>query len=293
MNDIKLITRGGARLSDILPDYINKGVYVADNTYKDGEGELANGWEGSVALAEEGQKDNKGDSANLESCGDGGCIASPWLGFVPAPLCPPSYDKGITINPFKWRMSEVYNVNGDHYEKPIENLTGDEYKDVLAGDKFKDYFRKSLNPKEAVFKLEPSTGGEPHTHEISNDFSVLNFQTNTWLNTTMSHVDDDNNIEGWHIVMGFVYPALHYQDLLTDLGLSISSNEIYWNIFPVYAGDMGAFANVYCIFQRKDDSGNWYWGDYVDEYDQIYNYRYSGKELTGVDDPDLDYDNPW
>lgn len=294
MNDIKLITRGGARLSDILPDYINKGVYVADNTYQDGEGELANGWEESIPLAIEGQKDNKGDSANLESCGDdGSCIASPWLGFVPAPLCPPSYDKGITINPFKWRMSEVYNVNGDHNEKPIEGLMGDAYKDVLAGDKFYEYFTKSSDPKQAVFKLEPSTGGEPHTHEISNDFSVLNFQTNTWLNTTMSHVDDDNNIEGWHIVMGFVYPALHYKDLLTDLGLSANSDEIYWNIFPVYAGDMGAFANVYCIFQRKDDSGDWYWGDYVDKYDQIYNYSYSDKNLSGIDDPDLGYDNPW
>ena len=36
MNDIKLASRGGARLSDILSDYVIKGVYVADNTYNAG-----------------------------------------------------------------------------------------------------------------------------------------------------------------------------------------------------------------------------------------------------------------
>ena len=35
IHDIKLTTRGGARLSDILPDFINKGIYVLDNTYKE------------------------------------------------------------------------------------------------------------------------------------------------------------------------------------------------------------------------------------------------------------------
>lgn len=32
MHDIKLTTRGGARLSDVLPDFINKGIYVVNNT---------------------------------------------------------------------------------------------------------------------------------------------------------------------------------------------------------------------------------------------------------------------
>lgn len=33
MNDIKLTSRGGAHLADILPNYINKGIYVLSNTY--------------------------------------------------------------------------------------------------------------------------------------------------------------------------------------------------------------------------------------------------------------------
>ena len=51
MHDIKLTTRGGARLSDILPDFINKGIYVLDNTYKEAgcppnsKGETVCNWE--------------------------------------------------------------------------------------------------------------------------------------------------------------------------------------------------------------------------------------------------------
>lgn len=36
MNDIKLTSRGGARLSEALPNYILKGIYVLDNTYASG-----------------------------------------------------------------------------------------------------------------------------------------------------------------------------------------------------------------------------------------------------------------
>ena len=36
MNDIKLTSRGGAHLADILPNYINKGIYVLSNTYASG-----------------------------------------------------------------------------------------------------------------------------------------------------------------------------------------------------------------------------------------------------------------
>lgn len=36
MNDIKLTSRGGARLAESLPNYINKGIYVLSNTYATG-----------------------------------------------------------------------------------------------------------------------------------------------------------------------------------------------------------------------------------------------------------------
>ena len=43
MKDIKLTTRGGARLSDVLPDFITKSIYVATNTYNDSfDGNLVN-----------------------------------------------------------------------------------------------------------------------------------------------------------------------------------------------------------------------------------------------------------
>ena len=38
MKDIKLTSRMGARLSDILPDFINKGIYYSNNGYDEGKG---------------------------------------------------------------------------------------------------------------------------------------------------------------------------------------------------------------------------------------------------------------
>ena len=38
MNDIKLTSRGGARLSELLPNYILKGIYILTNTYASGGG---------------------------------------------------------------------------------------------------------------------------------------------------------------------------------------------------------------------------------------------------------------
>lgn len=313
MNDIKLTTRGGARLSDILPDYINKGVYVADNTFVDGDGELANGWEnpinrdyGSNDLAEQGKKLNKGEAGSVSECEDSSCIASPWLGFIPAPQCPRNYNKAMAINPIRWRMSEVYAVY-DSATNPLSGLTGEDYKKVISGNEFVNYFSYFNNPKDAIFSLNSASGTESHTHDIASGMP-LTFQTNTWLNTTVSQVFEDissptaEQLEGWHAVMGFVYPAAYYSDLLSDMGYDTDADQIYWNVFPVYAGDMAAVATVYCLFDRNPDingSRSWTWGDNspVDQYDQIYNYRTGFTRDSGwleqVNDPSLDYDDPW
>ncbi|MBE6444080.1 MAG: hypothetical protein E7020_05390 [Alphaproteobacteria bacterium] len=341
MNDIKLTTRGGARLSDILPDYINKGIYVADNTFADSSTKLANGWEKNIgdidedglddyqglsALAEIGKDLNKGITVSgITDCEDSSCIASPWLGFIPAPQCPRNYNKAIAINPIRWRMSEVYAVY-DSETNRIKDLAMDNYNEVITGKgdmehsgdntypyKFVNYFSYFTNPRDAIFSLDSASGTESHTHDIAPGMP-LTFQTNTWLNTTISQVftKKDTNEEssirnaemlhGWHAVMGFVYPVSYYSDLLGDIGYATDADQIYWNVFPVYAGDMAAVATVYCLFDRNPEINgdrDWTWGDNspVDQYDQIYNYRTGFTRDSGwleqVNDPDLDYDDPW
>ena len=114
MKDIKLTTRGGARLSDILPDFIQKGVYYVNNTYNDiykvmrfkikqdnGNKEfdvLIDNGEGAFVTPEE--KTVNGEKIYFP-------FASPYSGAVPAPQCPPGYAKVITITPWNFEMARA------------------------------------------------------------------------------------------------------------------------------------------------------------------------------------------
>ena len=312
MNDIKLASRGGARLSDILPDFINKGIYVVDNTYTND----------SVGDWTTKKVSNGKVSEGVTECTDTSCIASPWMGFVPAPQCPKNYAKVISMSPIRWRMSEVYSVYGADL---WGTDSGGTYKSIVSGSNFSKYFLRQTNPKQATFKLATASG-DNHTHTVESG-TPLTFQTNTWLNTTVSGNSGDNNnlanFQGWHAVMGFVYRPSQYKAVLDDLGVDSSTSDIYWNIFPVYASEMAAVANVYCYFDRKPlGATNWTWGDNtpVYQYDQLNYFRAgyskgasknasggaaaawgssSGKDTPSTDrgaainDPTLGYDDVW
>lgn len=97
MHDIKLTTRGGARLSDILPDFINKGIYVANNTVAEG----ANNRQMKFTL---GSGLTVSGFTSTAAVGD---PASPYLGAVPAPQCPPGYGRVITVSPVSFQMAQA------------------------------------------------------------------------------------------------------------------------------------------------------------------------------------------
>ena len=114
MHDIKLTTRGGARLSDILPDFINKGIYITNNTYKDSITKLhfAMGSDGISLASDAGTLAQGTGTINL---GSSDSWASPYLGFVPAPQCPPGYNRLITLAPQSFMMSQAGQMQrGDH-----------------------------------------------------------------------------------------------------------------------------------------------------------------------------------
>jgi len=117
MKDIKLTTRGGARLSDILPDFIQKGVYYVDNTYDDiykvmkfkiDAGSNDTNKEFDVMI-----DDGTGNFVTPQATtrkNDGAAyipFASPYSGPVPAPQCPPGYAKVITITPWNFEMARA------------------------------------------------------------------------------------------------------------------------------------------------------------------------------------------
>ena len=96
MNDIKLVSRGGARLSDILPDFITKGLYLVKNDYDDDLGKSL-----MFTLNGSGSEINDAPAKSSE------VWASPYSGVVPAPQCPPGYSRVISVTPTGFQMGQV------------------------------------------------------------------------------------------------------------------------------------------------------------------------------------------
>lgn len=370
MNDIKLASRGGARLSDILSDYIIKGIYVGDNTYHAGFSEnegfnIENRWEpglNSDALIwdvipiEKGavkstviqanddtgntsctpKKGETGDIPNpnctIYSCQTADCVASPWMGFVPKPQCPKNYLAVVTNNPIRWRMSEVYYLsdNDEDENNDLATYTDQKKYNIIIKDlksqmnegvppaadneRFSYYFKKHHNPKEAFLSIEEklAAADTPHTHKALKQ--PLTFQTNTWLNSSVSpHISSDGRVDGWHVLMGFLYKPNDYAELLADTGLDGADPEsIHWNIFPVYAHEMASIVTTYCAFAPT--AGNRWDSDNTESpvlnYNQLdsntlrdpnFLNREPVNVTTGkgegwakqVNDPSLPYDDAW
>mgnify|MGYP004653252149 FL=1 len=134
MHDIKLTTRGGARLSDILPDFINKGIYVVSNTISEEynkdhteEGKLIfNGYIKIVDDKTTSLPEGNGNKYSISSKEDINfsterAWASPFLGAVPAPQCPPGYGRVITLSPYSFEMAQagVLNKTKRFYDDPL------------------------------------------------------------------------------------------------------------------------------------------------------------------------------
>ena len=196
--------------------------------------------------------------------------------------------------------------------------------------RFKSYFIGPRNPAVSRFTLAGADGSSgTHTHEVAQGMP-LTFQTNTWLNTTISGVRSgstsgssgnagtirNGDFLGWHAIMGFLYHGSDYYDYLQLMkppaGAAVKG-KIVWNLFPVYNEEMTAISNVYCYFERRVmSSPDWSWkpGLVDTGYDQISNFRLgytkTGKHSSGasyvsgdtsyrdrLNDPALGYDDPW
>lgn len=135
MHDIKLTTRGGARLSDILPDFINKGIYVVSNTISEQYNEEHTGEKGELkfngyvkivddkttSLPEGGGSKYSISSKEDINFSTERAWASPFLGTVPAPQCPPGYGRVITLSPYSFEMAQagVLNKTKRFYDDPL------------------------------------------------------------------------------------------------------------------------------------------------------------------------------
>lgn len=331
MHDIKLTTRGGARLSDILPDFINKGIYVVNNTYVDTGFSL----DSIVAKGNEGDRITVSANAEVKdidtisgSIGGKNLWASPFMGVVPAPICPPGHARVITITPAGFLMSQAGQmVKEEHYvgdkrfvidETKELNKLGDvnlpDNETTITGaystsTSIADAAGNSRQIYYLGHSTEPSAtyGGSPYSP------TPLYFQQSTWLKSRVQPQDNDKagscnqslgsdegctNFVGWSAIMGFAYPVSLYKNIIQNIiGSLPEDGDVYWNIFPVRVKTLEAYATVYCYFDRTSGLKD----QYTDKYDQLNNFRMStsgnrtkdSTYLDRLDDPSLKYKEPW
>ena len=295
MHDIKLVTRGGARLSDILPDFITKGIYVVTNSCG----------EASIPFPPTSKEQIDG-CTNLGkdesySLGSENAWGSPVLGFVPAPQCPPGYGRVITLTPASFQMAQggtlgmSNGARGQYYVVPAglyasaDNYLNKDSNGNITETRFKKASVDKNNSKEAAYiSIPPSTVRPPITatsgkltvNGMSNiatkDYVLTSnnadakgpmyIQQSTWLKSyALKMVNSNNYVQGWAAIMGFVYPESMYSGFATAVGsnplkLSKDKGSAYWNLFPVLRSSMEGYATVYCYFDRTNLMAN----DFVD-----------------------------
>lgn len=305
MHDIKLTTRGGARLSDVLPDFINKGIYVVNNTVKENELEKLNlstqtyKYLYGIANADR-NKLSSGDKLDLAT---ESAWASPFLGVVPAPQCPPGYGRVITLTPASFQVGQAgklmkrndtgapansyYVVPNNASSKQIEASVNDSqvaYELVGVTGKATDKNNQEVNidpNKVATAKYVLTQTANSDQHPIV----PLTFQQSTWLKSMVkplyqkpsSEADDKNPkyvnpsyVQGWATMMGFLYPTSLYSGFTPQTRLK-ATDEAYWNLFPVIRGSLEGYATVYCYFDRTNmfKGYNYDYENFVDNYNYL------------------------
>ncbi len=280
MHDIKLTTRGGARLSDILPDFINKGIYVVDASYK----EQAAHW------ANEGFRPIDFVKSGANEAAPGG-NASAFLGFVPTPKCPPNYAKVVTLTPAGWAMAQA----GKLYPNANDVGMNTDTHEILYGEG---------DPADNALNFQKSTWLKSMVLKYYGDTTTGDDGFKGW-----------SAIMGFIYPSTIWDRNINYTAVATK-----SSNDdeefVYWNLFPVKYKELEGYATVYCYFDRKQFKGAYNGHDFVDvTYDQLEDMRsgsesvltsklkgtnrnssdsnLSKKYLERLDDPALKYESPW
>ncbi|MBQ8750065.1 MAG: hypothetical protein IJZ30_00305 [Alphaproteobacteria bacterium] len=290
MHDIKLTTRGNARLSDILPDYVLKGVYNVSNDYVEGGGRR-------VAVNE-----------NQE-------WADPYLGNIYFPMCPPKYVGLATVVPIsfqigkaghampvdsanhKWQIIEgdkqanilkaAASTNGGLVYPTMEEVkslnwnaiyqSSDTFSQFVATNDFKleGWFwgltaeSDEYGSAKASLSWSGTDNVGKYTDMDGSSYTVaepLYFQEGTFLKTSLKPKDD----KYWEARMGFIYNTRFWDGLGSGIdgtdnilsnntqngggnptGGAVLSGYV-WNLFPVVTNTLEGHATVYCYFKRSE-----------------------------------------
>ena len=320
MHDIKLATRGGARLSDILPDFITKGIYIATNNYK------------------ENTTDEAGSSDPV----------SAYAGDVPMPKCPPGYLRVITVDPATFRVGKVGALAKDGKFTSLKDVTKDGENKISKENRpevvptwiYNDSGVKRentsvvgisvgsdnmVNTEDVISEVTGSGTGvttktktvyAPSTDSAGNPDTTTKYlvaidggrpitvQESTWLKA-FSDPDKSNGV--WNVRLGFLYDGDVYESIagsgIETIEPEGTNKTYYWNLFPIKRGTIEAYVTTYCYFDRKAFTNRMM----VDQYGDLFNSDGTGigkdygkarmddnsDYINRLNDPNLKYNEVW
>ena len=269
MNDIKLTSRGGARLSEALPHYILKGIYQLKNEYSSGKwpcnstnckwkmpyytrqqlGLTNGGYEfnctdhgsthpmkGTCAVSDNKYVTfNYRKEANYTTCNDRSCWAHPFLGKVPAP----GYKVTVKASSDEVLYANEEGVCPDGYRVQMRlSPTSFEMGRVLI-------YNPDSNVAGAIVKYNYG-----YIDDLSADATraAINLiQTSTRLRVTAQWCNGGSDNDpctsgdrGWAVAGGVV----------TATGNG--ANDYKWNIGGIPTTSMEVLAYTYCVFQPQN-----------------------------------------
>lgn len=264
MHDIKLTTRGGARLSDVLPDYVLKGVYNLVNNCRENQSE--------------GEKCAENDMSNW---------AHPYIGIVPYASCPPGYLNQATIIPISFNMgqggdlilSENLNKSGGHSSRhgrwvvnpfprqaqiinkagtslnivypKLHEVSSYSYQDVTHGDDTHDSFEMRTRARtEGWFwgynAIHPTSDGSTTISDVNTDGSHaggggIGANYEPWRYT---QDDRGGNEETWPLV---AEPLYFQQNTWLKTTIKPREDRRGWNAYMGFLYDVASWQQAWGI----------------------------------------------
>ena len=181
MKDIKLTSRLGARLSDILPDFITKAIYISRNNKK----------ENTINILADGMEkwDNKDWDSSKWPDAKRDEYVSPYLGRVVSPQCPPGYGRVITVVPKEFKMAQVGYLQAVPQTAGSGYYVNDEWGSDAGGTHENPYIGKS-----AITGASKDSGSQIDRQAMLNDVEPQ-FAKVTLAQRTGAGEDDDVSFE--------------------------------------------------------------------------------------------------
>ena len=271
MNDIKTTSRGGARLSEALPNYILKGIYILSNSYTSGPWPCLDSKKNcsftmpKYTAAQLGLNNAGGGfefncNSHPVTAGNGSCTettTNTGYSYITISYYNNKYSSCNTgsltncwahpfvgLVPAPGRSIQVNGLNETIYAED-EGVCPDGYQAVMTlTPNAMDAGRiLSYNPRA---KIEDS--GDMRYNFARTDFNYSDIgRATTIIQTTRTAVsifevpDNKNRLQGWKVAMGVIMPASRAES-------ESSLSDYIWNFGGIPVNSWTAVAQTYCYF---------------------------------------------